>query len=200
MWPRGWQVLLITLTCHQAVTEFNVALRSQRPYGLLGTGSPGRPPRLSHSSWALIIIIIGCLFCFVFVFCSVLLYIHGDRTYGPFGRGSPGRPPQSTFTQLLRSNKNKIKFSLVLLYVHRDRTYGLFGTMNPGRPPRLSHSSWGLIFFCIQFSVALRAQKPYRTYGLFGTMNPGRPLRLSHKLWENTPFRGALRPQKPYGL
>ena len=25
-------------------------LRPQRPYGLLGTGSPGRPPRLSHSS------------------------------------------------------------------------------------------------------------------------------------------------------
>ena len=31
----------------------NVALRPQRPRGLLGTGSPGRPPRLSHSSWAL---------------------------------------------------------------------------------------------------------------------------------------------------
>ena len=34
--------------------KFNVALRLQRPYGLLGTGSPGRPPRLSHSSCALI--------------------------------------------------------------------------------------------------------------------------------------------------
>ena len=30
----------------------NVALRPLRPYRLLGTGSPGRPPRLSHSSWA----------------------------------------------------------------------------------------------------------------------------------------------------
>ena len=30
----------------------NAALRPQRPYGLLGTGSPGRPPRLSHSFWA----------------------------------------------------------------------------------------------------------------------------------------------------
>ena len=30
--------------------SFSVALRPQRPYGLLGTGSPGRPPRLSHSS------------------------------------------------------------------------------------------------------------------------------------------------------
>ena len=26
------------------------ALRPQRPYGQLGMGSPGRPPRLSHSS------------------------------------------------------------------------------------------------------------------------------------------------------
>ena len=32
---------------------FSVALRPQRPYGLLGTGSPGRSPRLSHSSRAL---------------------------------------------------------------------------------------------------------------------------------------------------
>ena len=30
--------------------QFNAALRPQRPYRLLGTGSPGRPPRLSHSS------------------------------------------------------------------------------------------------------------------------------------------------------
>ena len=28
-------------------------LRPQRPYGLLGTGSRGRPPRLSHISWTL---------------------------------------------------------------------------------------------------------------------------------------------------
>ena len=36
------------------VQSFIVALRPQRPYyGLLGTGSPGRPPWLSHSSWAL---------------------------------------------------------------------------------------------------------------------------------------------------
>ena len=30
--------------------KFIVALRPQRPYGLFGTGGPGRPPRLSHSS------------------------------------------------------------------------------------------------------------------------------------------------------
>ena len=31
---------------HRRGFKSNVALRSQRPYGLLGTGSPGRPPRL----------------------------------------------------------------------------------------------------------------------------------------------------------
>ena len=31
------------------ISSSNVALRPQKPYGLLGTGSPGRPPRLSHS-------------------------------------------------------------------------------------------------------------------------------------------------------
>ena len=33
--------------------EFSVALRPQKPYELLGTWNRGRPPRLSHSSWAL---------------------------------------------------------------------------------------------------------------------------------------------------
>ena len=32
------------------VTVKSVALRPQKPSGLLGTGRPGRPPRLSHSS------------------------------------------------------------------------------------------------------------------------------------------------------
>ena len=30
--------------------SFSVVIRPQKPYGVLGTGSPGRPPRLSHSS------------------------------------------------------------------------------------------------------------------------------------------------------
>ena len=34
----------------KCVQWFSVALRPQRPYRLLGTGSPGRPPRLPHSS------------------------------------------------------------------------------------------------------------------------------------------------------
>ena len=34
-------------------TSSRVSVRPERPYGLLGTGSPGRPPRLLHSSGAL---------------------------------------------------------------------------------------------------------------------------------------------------
>ena len=37
------------LTDQWHVLEVNVALRPHRPYGLLGTGSQGRPPRLSHN-------------------------------------------------------------------------------------------------------------------------------------------------------
>ena len=33
------------------IFKFSVAVRPQRPYGLLGTGSPGGPPPLSHSFW-----------------------------------------------------------------------------------------------------------------------------------------------------
>ena len=32
------------------VFRFNVSLRAHKPSGLSGTGSPGRLPRLSHSS------------------------------------------------------------------------------------------------------------------------------------------------------
>ena len=34
--------------------RFNVALRPQRPYGPLLTGSPARPSRLSHSSFCIV--------------------------------------------------------------------------------------------------------------------------------------------------
>ena len=37
----------------QSLETFKFTLRAQRPWGPVGTGSPGQPPRLSHSSWAL---------------------------------------------------------------------------------------------------------------------------------------------------
>ena len=49
---------------HPRDRSVNVALRPQRPYGLLGMyGSPGRPPRISHSSW------LCCFFFFLFRCC-----------------------------------------------------------------------------------------------------------------------------------
>ena len=67
---------------------FSVASRPQRPYGQLGTGSPGRPPRLSHSP--------RVLTADVFEF-SVALRL--QRPYGLFGTGSH-RTSTSTFTQI----------------------------------------------------------------------------------------------------
>ena len=66
--------------------EFNVALRPQRPYGQLETWSPGRPPRLSHSS--------GQVQCF---FTST-------ETVRTMMNGEP-RTSTSTFTQLLCSER-----------------------------------------------------------------------------------------------
>ena len=51
-----WRRDSIDTGLHRARTlaRFSVALpRPQKPSGLLRTGSPGRPPRLLHSSWAL---------------------------------------------------------------------------------------------------------------------------------------------------
>ena len=72
--------------------SLNVALRPQRPQGLIGTGSPGRPPQLSHSSWALIRVVHCC-------FTST----ETTRT----NRDGEPRTATSTFTQPLRS-KSKI--------------------------------------------------------------------------------------------
>ena len=50
---------------------FSVALRPEKPYGLLRTGSPRRLPRLSHSS---------CALKLQFIVRSILLYVDRDRT------------------------------------------------------------------------------------------------------------------------
>ena len=46
---RRWSTVE-ALCIETGSVQFSVALRPQRQYGLLGMGSPGRPPRLSHSS------------------------------------------------------------------------------------------------------------------------------------------------------
>ena len=91
--------------------KFSVALRPQRPYGLLGTGSPGRPPRLSHSTWAL------RRECGVQVQCCFT----STETVRTIRDGKPWTST-STFTQHLSSEERMRCSSSVLLYVHRDRT------------------------------------------------------------------------------
>ena len=48
--PNNHRDVCVTRVSSLLLNEFNVALRPQRPYGRLGKGSPGRPPRLLHSS------------------------------------------------------------------------------------------------------------------------------------------------------
>ena len=59
----GWKVLVhgwggggiwkVVVYRHCPVRSVMLYVHTQRPHGLLGTGSPGRPPLLSHTSWAL---------------------------------------------------------------------------------------------------------------------------------------------------
>ena len=86
--------------------KFSAALRPQRPYGLLGAGSPGRSPRLSHSSSAL-------------TMRSMLLYAQRrERILGP-------RTATSAFTQLLNYESSQFEFTVAL---RPQRSYGLLGT------------------------------------------------------------------------
>ena len=47
-------MLLYVQWHHVLMFKFHVALRPQKLQELLGMGNPGRPSRLSHSSWALL--------------------------------------------------------------------------------------------------------------------------------------------------
>ena len=60
-----------------------VALRPQKPRGLLWAGSPGRPPRLTFT--LLLRSVAGS-------YVSVWLYVHTEKSRGLLGTGSPGRP------------------------------------------------------------------------------------------------------------
>ena len=131
--------------------KFTVALRPQRPCGLLGMGSSGRPPPLSHSSCAL-----GELRTATSTFTQLLCswgapdgHLHFHTA--PVLLGSSGRPPPlshsscalgelrtatSTFTQLLCS------WGAPDGHLHFHTAPVLLGSS--GRPPPLSHSSCAL--------------------------------------------------------
>ena len=78
---------------------FNVALHPQRLYWLLGTGSPGHPPLLSCSSWALPELHVHVHCCFM-----------STETVQTMRDGDP-RTSTSTFTQLLSSKKHAARGS-----------------------------------------------------------------------------------------
>ena len=102
----------------------SIALRPQKPYRLLETGGPGRPPGLSPSSNL-----------------SLSLFsiaLRPQRPYRLLETGGPGRPPGL-------SHSSNLSLSLVSIALRPQRPYGLLGTGNPGQPPRLSHSSWAPI-------------------------------------------------------
>ena len=48
--PNNHRDVCVTRVSSLLLNEFSVALRPQRPYGRLGKGNPGWPPRLLHSS------------------------------------------------------------------------------------------------------------------------------------------------------
>ena len=159
--------VMVTATCNGWIQfKSSAALRPRRPCARLGTGSPGRPPRLSHSSRAL-----------TSSSSSVLLYVHRDHTDYYSDRDGEPRTAISIFTQLLSSEDKEFKFSVALRperptefwgrraqYGHLDfhtvpklrravRVQCCFTSTQiirtiTGRPPPLSHSSRSLTVDC----------------------------------------------------
>ena len=89
----GCRVDILGTNCDQCVCMVQCCFTSTETVRLFRTGSPRRPSRLSHSSWALR------------SYSSVLLYVH--RNHQVYcGQGEPGTAT-STFTQLLNSDPTR---------------------------------------------------------------------------------------------
>ena len=118
--PRTATSTFTQLLCSE-ILQFSVALRPQRPQGLLGTGSPGRPSRLSHKVPELWNTTVQCCFTSTETVRTV--------------RDREPRTATWTFTQLQCSEI--LQFTVAL---RPQRPQGLLGTGSPGRPSRLSQS------------------------------------------------------------
>ena len=110
---------------------------------LLGTGSPGRTPRLSHSS------ILTSESGFV-------VALRPQRLYGPLGTGSSGGPPRLSDISTLSSVVDRS--SSVLLYAHIDRGECWGRGAQDGHLD--SHTAPGLCSWQLKLSVDLRPRIP----------------------------------------
>ena len=121
--------------CHAKLAhwfrQIEALIYVQRNRRLIRDGSPGRPPRLSHSSCAL---------------SSVLLYVHRNRRL--IRDGSPGRQPSSTAVETAiaqctsrwaMARGHRLNTSIVLAAVHG--LSGLFSDGFRGRAFTLSSPS-----------------------------------------------------------
>ena len=121
--PKLWTWLLLLCSSvdilgtswDQCVSMVQYCFTSTETIKLVRTGSPGRPPRLSHSSWTL----------WTWLGSAVLLNVLGRRL---------------TYYIIWDKLRPMPKHGLILLYVHGNLR--LVRTDSPGQPPPLSHSSW----------------------------------------------------------
>ena len=112
--PR-MSVDILGTNCDQCRSTVQCCFTSTKTIRLVRTESPGRPPRLSHSSWTLRILLLLCC-----LMSSDVGWHIGDKL----------RP--------------MLKLGSILLYVHGNHKARYDGKPRTAAPPRLSHSSWTL--------------------------------------------------------
>ena len=151
-------------------------------WGLLGSGSPGRPPPLSHSSWAL---------WYFWWWCRASC------------------PRMSV--DIVGANCDQCRSTVHCCFTSTE-TVRLIRTGSPGRPPPLSHSSWVLWYFwwrcrasCPRMLVDILGAKcdqcrstaqgcftSTETVRFIRTGSSGRPPPLSHSSWVLWYFFGSV--------
>ena len=108
-------------------------------------GSPGRPPWLSHSPWALV------------VPCSLLLYVHRDH------KDSQGWGAQDCHLDF--HTAPELWWFLVHCCFMSIETIRTIRDGEPRLPPWLSHSPWALVVPCSLLLYVHRDHKDYQGWG-----------------------------------
>ena len=135
----GMSADILGTSWDQCVSMVQCCFTSTETIRLIRTENPGRPPRLSHSSWTLE----GVWVMDLCICIGPWSGWSGGQYMGAWDDDVKLNVLGCRLTELLRTSCDQC-VNMVQCCFMSTETVRLFRTESPGRPPRFSHSSWAL--------------------------------------------------------